>query len=195
MSRLKKFTQVISEETHGMRQLMWHKEPHIGWWGDGDHMVVYHGTHEKNLAGIASGGIKRPTSGGTAGQVSMTPDPYTAHGYAAMHGGETTFRNAGQKAMTTPHHQRAIVVAHIPREWANQHMDKSMAGNMDRSKMLDRSKYDAHKAAGGSDAHYYQTSEVRFKQDIPKEFIKGYMKRPMNKPKGPGKGTGLKDTN
>lgn len=180
--RLKRFRKVISEAT-GMRQMMWNSNPSIGWWADNDkHLVMYHGTHDSRLDSIHKEGIKAPQSGSTAGWVSMTHDPHTAHGYASMHGGEATFRNAGQKAQHVPHEHRAVVVAHIPHEWAKANMDHSFAGNMDRSKMSDKSKYEAHKASGKPDHEYYQTSELRFKNKIPAEFIKGYMKKPV-KPK------------
>ena len=166
----------------GLQKMPWQKDPKIGWWKDQpDHYVMYHGTHERNLSGIAKGGIHAPSSGSTAGNVSMTHDPYTAHGYASMSGagGETGFRNAGQKAVHTPHENRAVVVAHIPKDWAHQHMNHEMRGNVPetREKLTSKDSYDAHKAAGKPDFQHYQATELRFKHPIPPHFIKGYMKK------------------
>lgn len=167
----------------GLKKMPWQKDPKIGWWKDEhpDHYVMYHGTHERNLAGIARNGINSPSKGSTAGNVSMTHDPYTAHAYAAMSGsgGETGFRNAGQKAQNTPHEHRAVVVAHIPKDWAHQNMNHDMRGNVPetRNKLTDKSTYDAHKDAGKPDFQHYQATELRFKDKIPPHFIKGYMKK------------------
>lgn len=174
---------------HQLQKHDWHKNPKIGWWQDHheehpDHYVMYHGTHEKNLGGIAKHGIHSPKSGSTAGWVSMTHDPHTAHAYASMHGGETAFRGAGQKAQHTPHEHRAVVVAHIPKKWAHENMNHHLRGNMPdvKDRLQNKAKYDEHKAAGKPDHEYYQTTELRFKDHIPPHFIKGYMQKPT-KPK------------
>jgi len=195
---MKRFTKYVAEEfgniaaarkvlgknpANGLTKHPWKKDPHIGWWKheaeDKGYHVMYHGTHEKNLEHIGKHGITSPKEGSTAGNVSMTHDPHTAHAYASMHGGETAFRGAGKKAQHTPHEHRAVLVAHIPKDWADQHMNQHMRGNMPdtRDKLTSKEKFDAHKKSGGKDHHYYQTSELRFKKDIPPEFIKGYMKK------------------
>jgi len=157
-----------------MQQTEFNKNPDIGWWGNGNHLIMYHGTHQSNLKAIAAEGIKA----GPNGWVSMTHDPHTAHGYASMHGGEANFRGAKGKAQHVPHNERATIVAKIPREWADKHMDTKIRGNVDyaRQRLTNKSHYDQHKRNGKQDHEYYQTTELRFPH-IPREFITGYMKK------------------
>ncbi len=172
--RFSKFLKLVENE------MPFDKDPKIGWWKDqGDHYTMYHGTHKKNVAGIMKSGIKAPSSGSTKGWVSMTHDPYTAHAYASMHGGESAFRGAKDRAETTPHKDRRVMVAHIPKDWAHANMNQQMRGNVGTAQhhLSDRSKYDSHKASGKTDHEYYQTTELRFKQHVPAEFIKGYMQK------------------
>lgn len=174
---IQKFSSFIKED---ISKQDFHKNPNIGWWQDQkDHYVMYHGTHEKNVASIAKNGIHAPKEGSTKGWVSMTHDPHTAHAYAAMSGGETNFRSAGAKATTTPHNQRAVIVAHIPKDWAHKHMNQHIRGNIGDAKdrLTNKEKYAQHKASGRPDHEYYQTTELRFKDHVPPEFIKGYMKK------------------
>lgn len=172
-----------SEAQHGLKQLPWQGNPHIGWHEDGDHLIMYHGTHEKNLGHIDRGGINAPTTGPTANWVSMTHDPHTAHGYASMTGGESTFRSSKKRPQSVPHEQRAVLVARIPREWARANMDHDLRGNLGdaRTALTDRSSFEAHKAAGKPDFQHYQSTELRFKNSIPRQFIQGYMKK-VDKP-------------
>lgn len=172
---------IREEEDHGISEIPWNPNPKIGWWKDGETMTMYHGTHQSRVGQIAKSGLKAPESGPTAGWVSMTHDPHTAHGYASMTGGESAFRAAGSKARTVPHHERVVLVHEIPRDWAEKNMNPHMRGNMEssRGKLTDKSQYDSHSAAGKPDHEYYQTSELRFKDSIPREFLKGYMRRPV----------------
>lgn len=174
-------------ESKGLEKHEWQKDPKIDWWKDepGDHYTLYHGTHEKNLEGIHKNGIHAPKEGSTKGWVSMTHDPHTAHAYASMHGGETAFRGANQKAQSTPHEHRSVVVAHIPKKWAHENMNHHLRGNMPevKDRLNDKSKYEEHKKAGKPDHEYYRTTELRFKDKIPAEFVKGYMKHPGFKKK------------
>lgn len=195
---MKSFKLFLEEtEDHGLKQHPWQKDPKIGWLHDkakkDGHLTLYHGTHDRNLSHIAKHGIQAPKEGATAGNVSMTPEPYTAHGYAAMSaaGGESkyarkaqgakSFRGVGKRVKSTPHEHRSVLVTHIPNEWAKEHMNPVMRGNMKSTsdKLINKDAYDKHKAAGGSDQHHYFGTELRFKKDIPPEFIKGYMKNPV----------------
>src|SRR5271156_4750018 len=98
MITLAKFRHLCLENKE-LPKVPWEKNPKIGWWKDHPkHLVMYHGTHDSRVANIAKHGIHAPEHGPTAGHVSMTHDPHTAHGYASMHGGETAFRGAGAKA-------------------------------------------------------------------------------------------------
>lgn len=153
--------------------------PDIGWWKSHKHMTVYHGTHDKNVPHILKHGLnhKDPTSG----MISTTHDPHTAHGYASMSnaGGEHHFRKAGGKPRNTPHEERSVIKLKIPHHWAKKHMDTELRGNLNDTKkrMSDENRYKEHKASGKPDHEYYQTSEVRFKKEIPAKFIVGVHKK------------------
>lgn len=177
------FKAALDESFENLPQHKWDKNPKIGWWKDAhpDHLVMYHGTHDRNVDSIKKNGIHAPKSGSTKGWVSMTHDPHTAHAYASMSGsgGETGFRNAGQKAVHTPHEHRSVLVAHIPKKWAESNMNHEMRGNIPetRDRLTNKDKYEQHKAAGRPDHEYYQSTELRFKDHIPPEFIKHVIKK------------------
>ena len=166
-------------------ELPYDKNPNIGFWKDqgerDGYYTLYHGTHEKNVPSMMKSGIDRPDP--TTGMISTTPDPHTAHGYAAMSGsgGETQFRKLGNTPVNTPHENRAVLKLQIPKAWADRHIDPDLRGNLGdtRERMLDRQHYDNWKKANPqkSDAEFYTGSEVRFSKPIPSEFIVGHMKR------------------
>lgn len=176
MFGFREFIDEAGEEGSRLPSLEWDKDPKIGWWGDGDHLTMYHGTHESRLPEIEKHGIVAPDHGPTAGWVSMTHDPNTAHGYASMTGGESAFRAAGAKAQTVPHHERVVLVAKIPRDWAEKNMNPHLRGNIEgyRERLNDRSLYDKHT---GPDHEYYAGTELRFKDRVPREFLVGHMRR------------------
>lgn len=158
------------------------KSPEIGWWKDkaekdGYH-TVYHGTHKKNLAHILKHGLthKDPKTG----MISVTHDPHTAHGYAAMSGsgGESNFRKVGGKAVHTPHEDRVVLKMHIPKDHMHKHMDHTLSGNGPsgaHERMTNKAKYEAHKKAGGHDSEYYMATELRLNHAIDPKHIVGYM--------------------
>lgn len=161
----------------------------IGWWRDGNSgdLILHHGTHIRNIPSMLKHGLNRPDP--TTGMISTTPDPNTAHGYAAMSaaGGErefmsgTQFRKKHNLAVNTPHEERAVVTMRIPKKWAEQHIDPQLRGNLGvtRDRMLNKSHYDAWKKENPekSDSEYYTGSEVRFSHPIPPEFITGVSQR------------------
>jgi hypothetical protein len=159
------------------------KNPTIGFWGDSDYVIGYHGTHERNIPIILKTGISKPDP--KTGMVSITLDPNTAHGYAAMSGsgGEASFRGAGDKATTTPHNERAILKVKLPMEWVKQNMDQDFFNrNTDsRERLRNKAVYDRWRSENPAhpDHIYYQMSELRLKTAVPPNFIVGVMKRPM----------------
>lgn len=161
------------------KEIPFDKKRKIGWWrhGEDGHYVLYHGTHEMHTKSVLKDGINKPDP--KTGMYSTTPDPHTAHGYASMSGagGESGFRNG--KAVHTPSHNRVVFRLHVPKNWAEKHMDHDLRGNLGatRDKMMDKKLYDEHSRKGGHDSEYYAASEVRFKKPIPPKFIHGYMKK------------------
>ena len=168
---MKTFKEFLKED-----KVSFDKDPKIGWWKDHDHLTVYHGTHERNVEDIKKTGLNRPDP--KTGMISVTHDPHTAHGYAAMSGagGEADFRKAGNKVTHTPHEERAVIKMRIPKKWAEENMDHDLSGNLpsERKRMSDKSEYEKHE---GQDQEYYRGTELRMKKPIPPEFIVGHMKR------------------
>lgn len=96
---------------------------------DPDHIIMYHGTHKRNLERVLEHGIKPPGEGYTPDTVSLAARPDTAFGYAAMsgHGGESAWnvKTAGNKrAETTPYEDRIVFKIKIPNEWHKEHLDR-----------------------------------------------------------------------
>jgi hypothetical protein len=188
MLSFKSFKRNISESEE--KKLPFDKNANPGWHQDGDHMVVYHGTHEKNVSSMMKHGLNRPDP--KTGMISVTHDPHTAHAYASMsgHGGESGFRQAGQKASTTPHNQRAVVKMRIPMHWARENMDHNLGGNVGAEDKTNDLK-DAKTRMTSKDEHtrwkknnpnkpghvYYTGTEIRFKKSVPREFMVGHMKK------------------
>ena len=124
------FKRWLFEQTEAKR-LPFDKAKRRGWWREGDHYILYHGTHDRNVASMMKSGINKPDP--STGMYSTTPDPHTAHGYASMScvGGETHFRGAKAKSVTTPHSERSGLKLKIPADWAERNMDADLRGNMD----------------------------------------------------------------
>lgn len=163
-----------------MAQIPFDKTTNHGWWKERKHLDLYHGTHERNVPHIEKDGISVPDP--RTGMVSMTLDPHTAHGYAAMSSGERrgehSFRLAGAKAVTTPHENRAVTKFRVPMDWAEKHLDPDLRGNIGSAsgKLTDKSAYEKWRKANpnASDHSYYETTELRFSSPIPKEFYVGH---------------------
>lgn len=153
--------------------------PEIGFWSDQDSVIVYHGTHERNVPDILKNGLTRVDP--KTNMISVTFDPFTAHGYAAMSGagGEAGFRAAGARPVNTPHNERAVIKMKIPMEWVKKHMDPHLSGNVGDAKTRLQSKddYAQWKSSNKPDHEFYQTSELRFDKPVPPNFIVGVMKR------------------
>lgn len=153
------------------------KSKNIGWYGDHDHVDVYHGTHKRNLDSIRKNGLNKTDP--KTGKISTTLDPHTAHAYAAMSssGGEANFRKAGSSAVHTPHEDRVTVKFRVPKEWLHKNMDHELHGNVGQAKERMSSKEAYHnwkaKNPNGHDTEYYQQTEFRT-GPIPKEFYAGH---------------------
>jgi hypothetical protein len=162
-----------------IKNIPFEKNPSIGWWEDQDKLTVYHGTHDRNVENILKTGLNKPDP--KTGMISVTSDPYTAHGYAAMSGagGEAEFRKAGGRPVNVPHEDRAVIKMIIPIQWLKANMDTNLSGNIGIAKdhLSSKDKYEDWKKKGKSDFLYYQLSEFRIKKPIPTKFIVGVMKK------------------
>jgi hypothetical protein len=172
------YTQWLLERATQPGEHSFEKNKSIGWWGDHNHVDVYHGTHKRNLDSIRKTGLNRPDP--KTGKISVTPDPHTAHAYASMSGagGEHDFRKTGSKAVTTPHEDRVTVKFRVPKDWLHKHMDHEYGGNMGdaRKNISSRDRYHAWKKSNpnAKDHEYYQTTEFRVSKPIPPEFYAGH---------------------
>jgi len=157
--------------------------PNIGWWEDQNQVTVYHGTHDRNVNAVLENGLNRPDP--KTGMISVTGDPFTAHGYAAMSGagGEAQFRAAGARPVHVPDEDRSVIKMRIPIDWLKSNMDPQLSGNIGsaRKHLSSRDEYIKWKQSNRPDYEYYQMSEFRLKKAIPPNFIVGVMKkRPKN---------------
>ncbi len=151
----------------------------IHWSQNKTHLVVYHGTHTRNIPHILKNGLSNKDP--KTGMVSVTFGSHgksVAHGYAAM-SGEHNFRQAGAKAETVPDEHRSIVVAHLPMEWVKTNIDTNFGGNSPeiRSRLQNREAHEQFVAKHGTDFLPHETPEFRFKEVIPPEFIVGVEKK------------------
>jgi 8-oxo-dGTP diphosphatase len=153
-------------------------KPKIGWWRDQDPVTLYHGTHERHLESVTKNGIDRPDP--KTGMISMTLDPHTAHGYAAM-SGEGNFRRAGVGAQQVPHEERVVMKYHVPKSWVEENLDPRLGGNLGEmeARIKDPVAYARWRAEHGEDrdTEYYGTSELRFSRALPPEFLAGHMRK------------------
>ncbi len=149
-----------------------------GWWLDKDHIMFFHGTHEKNLEYIEKHGITAPTEGPTANWVSLALEPSTAHGYAAMSGagGESGFRRAGAKVVNVPHKERITFAIRIPKKEILAKMAPERgAMQSTKGRLTDRDAYLAAKKKGMTDTEWYALTEIRWPKVVPLKYIMGYM--------------------
>lgn len=177
---MKSFKKFLKEEEELLKEdeIPFDKHANHGWWGDKDHVDVYHGTHKRNVSSVKKHGLIHPDP--KTGHISVTLDPHTAHGYASMasSGGEARFRGSGSKPANTPHHDRAVTKFRIPKEWLHKHMDHKFGGNLGDAKKRISSKDEYHKwrkeNPNKPDHEYYQTSEFRVNKPVPPEFYVGH---------------------
>ena len=161
-------------------QKMGEWRPKIGWWLDNDPVTFYHGTNSSRLDDILKTGLMSPKTGHTAGWVSLALDPNTAFGYASMHGGETTFRKAGGKAQHVPAEERIVLIIKLPQSYFLSKM--KIAGRImteQKRKLEEKELYLKFKEEHPNwpDTAYYQLTEVTMPQNIPANYITGWMKK------------------
>ncbi len=151
------------------------KNPNIGWWLDNDPITFYHGTHIRNIDYIEKNGLKSPKEGPTAGWISLALEPNTAYGYASMSGagGESEFRSAGHKAITTKKEERVVFIIKLPKKLVLSKMGKERgAMQSTRTKLINKNEYESWNK---TDQEYYALTEIRMPNKIDTKFIKGYM--------------------
>ena len=160
-------------------------------WSEGEHVVAYHGTHEDNVDNILHNGVshKDPNTGKVSVAIGSNGEE-VASAYACMSGagGEHKFRQPGANVVSVPPHKRVVVVMHIPRAWADQHVDQSHGGNSDHIKAILRNPALFHKnvATTGTDWKRTEPVELRFGEAIPAKYIvgtkvKGQQMKPVEK--------------
>ena len=176
---MKKFSEILIEGK--IKKKPFDKNPKIGWWLDNDPIRFYHGTHIRNMDFVEQNGLLAPTSGDTAGWISLALEPHTAHGYASMSGagGETEFKSfrdvGGQKAKVTDKKERVVFIVELPKKLVLSKMAKERgAMQSTKNRLKDRSEYEAWDK---EDQLYYALTEIRMPNKIDPKYIKGYMKK------------------
>lgn len=155
--------------------LSWNPMPNIGWWLDKAYANFYHGTHKKNIQDILEHGILAPEKGRSAGYVSLALEPNTAFGYASMHGGETEFRAAGQKAFHVPKEDRVVFIIQMSKDYFLESMEPTTDHSIGlETRLKNKEEYINWKKHGGSDIQYYELTEIRISKKIDPKYILGY---------------------
>jgi hypothetical protein len=175
---VKKFSELLLEKK--LKKIPYDKYPDIGWWLDQDPIRFYHGTHIKNTEWVEKNGLLAPESGSTAGWISLALEPNTAYGYASMSGagGETEFRAAGAKPVTTKGKDRVVFVVDLPRKLVQKKMAPERgAMQSTKNRLKDKGEYEAWAETGKTDQEYYALTEIRMPDKIDPKYIKGYMQR------------------
>lgn len=154
------------------KRIPFDSEPQIGWWQDRDPLILYHGSNIKNLDSILDNGLTRKDP--RTGMISLAFDPNTARAYASMYGGEAEFRHAGARAAYVPMKDRVVIVCRVPKSWLQEHMDKTLGGNLvdEKKRLQDK---DLYQEFNGPDFKYYELAELRVDTAVPANFIEGYM--------------------
>ena len=172
---MKKFSEILLEKK--IKEKSFDKNPKIGWWLDMDPIRFYHGTHIRNIEFVEQNGLLAPSTGSTAGWISLALEPHTAHGYASMSGagGETAFRDAGSKAQITDKKERVVFIIEIPQKIVLSKMAKERgAMQSTKTRLVNREEFEAWTK---SDQEYYALTEIRMPKVIDPKYIKGYMKK------------------
>lgn len=169
----------------------------IHWSKNKTHLVVYHGTHRRNVPKIVDpNGPGISNKDPKTGMISVAIGDRgvdTAHAYAGMAaapgasraGGEHNFRQAGQRAVSVPHEDRAVIVAHLPMDWVHQHVDRNFGGNPDsvKERLRNPAAHDEYVRKNGEDTAYDETPELRFKEAIPAKYIVAVKQKAKKKAK------------
>ena len=169
------------------KSLSWEGNPAIGWWLDNPITIFYHGTlaTQERIEGIMREGLNPPKSGPTAGFISLALEPNTAYGYASMAGagGETEFRGSGDRARTTAPHERVVFKLKIPQNYFLKRMVPARGAMEEQRDRLEKPKmYRQWAESGKQDQEYYALTEIRLPDNVPSQYIVGYMFK--HKPKG-----------
>lgn len=176
---MKTFNEFLLEKT--IKKKSFDKNPKIGWWLDNDTIRFYHGTHIRNIEYVEKNGLLAPTSGDTAGWISLALEPHTAHGYASMSGagGETAYKAAdgsfrgSTNIKTTDKKERVVFIIELPKKMVLSKMAPERgAMQSTKNRLKDKSEYDAWDK---QDQLYYALTEIRMPNKIDPKYIKGYM--------------------
>jgi len=154
------------------------------WSENEDFLPVYHGTHIRNVPKIVDpNGPGISNKDPKTGMISVAIGDRgfdTAHAYAGMAGvegagGEHNFRQAGQRAVSVSHEDRAVIVAHLPMDWVHQHVDRNFGGNPDsvKERLRNPAAHDEYVRKNGEDTAFDETPELRFREAIPAKYIVG----------------------
>ena len=182
----------ISEKTLDSFEQISFPSKKTNWWldelEDKGTVTLYHGTNIKNLDKIKEEGLKVDKQGFTY----ASPDPDTAGGYSVMARGEKASKGKKGKAYEqAPREERALLEIEVPKEMLERNIplqrspaskeklfsDKGLEkfNKADRMKVFGQENVPMDK---GYNTPFYELTEVRFKEPISPEMIKGYSIKP-----------------
>jgi len=182
----------ISEKTLDSFEQISFPSKKTNWWldelEDKGTVTLYHGTNIKNLDKIKEEGLKVDKQGFTY----ASPDPDTAGGYSVMAKGEKASKGKKGKAYEqAPREERALLEIEVPKEMLERNIplqrspaskeklfsDKGLEkfNKADRMKVFGQENVPMDK---GYNTPFYELTEVRFKEPISPEMIKGYSIKP-----------------
>jgi hypothetical protein len=179
------------------------------WWldelEDKGTVTLYHGTNIKNLDKIKEEGLKVDKQGFTY----ATPDADTGVGYSVMARGEKASKGKRGKAYEqAPREERALLEIEIPRKMLERNISLQRSPTSKEKLFSDKGLKNFNKANRikifGQEnvpmdkkynTPFYELTEVRFKEPIPPEMIKGYSIKPETKKTNKSKGGSVVESN
>jgi len=179
------------------------------WWldelEDKGTVTLYHGTNIKNLDKIKEEGLKVDRKGYTY----ATPDPDTGVGYSVMARGEKASKGKKGKAYEqAPREERALLEIEVPREMLERNIPLQRSPTSKEKLFSDKglekfNKSERMKIFGQENVPmdkkyntpFYDLTEVRFKEPISPEMIKGYSIKPETRKTNKSKGGSVIESN
>lgn len=150
-----KINQLIEQEVKN-RKLKWNNRPDIGWLIESDTIRLYYGTDIRNTKKIFKEGIYANTDG----YVLCAAEPNTAQ----LHSVIRILSESKQTDHSISNNQKAIFIVDVPKKYTNQINSEA--------RLYDKELYESW---GKSDIEYYALVDVKIKNHIPVDWIKGYM--------------------
>jgi len=150
-----KINQLIEQEVI-VRKLDWSGRPTIGWLAESKSVRLYYGTLLKTVKRIFKEGIYA----GDDGYILCAAEPNTA----SLHSIIRILGESTEHKFSISKNKRAVFVIDVPRKY----IEETASENRFFNKEL-------YESWGKSDVEYYALIDVKVKNHVPVNWIKGYM--------------------